>query len=287
MAGGKLIAAGALLSLLLTAVPGCSKEDPPPRRETEAVSEEILSEPVVPTPGEETKDFYDNGEECIGHEYVVVPGMTVTMDFQVRMKQSVIPDLGEKPLREEEISPEILHTPLQTWHQNHVVSRIESIYFDREELSISLWGVRIPAKKAGPEHKRGNLLFRSGTGREVVVFFPEGRDYGILLRINGHDGPRQLAELPYEKLVEHIGNPGRLSYGNREYDVERIPVAMIRYYATLVVKSAFPSDTPKKNTERDHDLEILGTPLRLTLSMNPQIDHRFHVYGPWDIWDCH
>ncbi|NLC70168.1 MAG: hypothetical protein GX751_02285 [Desulfuromonadaceae bacterium] len=293
MAGGKIFILGVLLVQFMVFVPGCSNEDPPAKVEPVSVAEITLPGPASQPGKEEKEDFYDNGEECIGHEYIVVPGMTVTMDFQVRMKKNIIADLGEKALREEEITPEIVTTTLQTWEQAGVISQIESIFFDREESTILLWGVRVPLKKTEMVSTKGQgnaptepILVNAGTSAEVALSFPPERDFGIILQIGGHGNPRELADLSYDKLIERTGGKKHLIYEDKDYAIEQIPVPLTRFYTTLALKTSFPLGSPAKTAERNYCLEILGTPLCLSLSINPQTDNRFHVYGPWDIWDC-
>lgn len=287
---------------------GCSKEEPtplvktvdytstPPRLVPSGYSKENTSRPETK---ESEENFFDTGEECLGHEYVILPGLTITLDFQFKLKNSPIPELGEKVIQEETVNLDIVRTIIQDWGKIGVIPKIESIYLDREDTTVSLWGLHTPVKKPGLEkgtHHDGSagvlsgteeVVFRAGTPEEVVVSFSRSGSYGLIQKIGGRYNARELAGLPYEKITELLGGDSRLNYQNETFPIEPILVPMINYYATLEIKTAFPSNLQAETNGYQYCLDIIGTPLCLNLSFQPKKGNRFHVTGPWEIWDCH
>ncbi|MBN1140399.1 MAG: hypothetical protein JXB25_01180 [Deltaproteobacteria bacterium] len=285
---------------------GCSKDEPPSKSKTASVAEigPALPESAPPVAvvkkeesrevKEEVPDFSDNGEECIGHEYVIRPGLTATLDFQAKIKKNTLPDLGEKVIDEQIIPSGKILVTIQEWGKIGVISQVESAYLDREDTATSFWGVRIPAKQAELARKKSKggpalgeeVLFNPQTPTQMAVSFSSERDYGLILKLGPFENPRELAKLPYEKILELAGGNGRLPYGGESFPVEQISVPVTNYYATLEIKTAFPANLKTKHDDCEYCLEVLDTPLCLSLSINPSKDNRYHVFGPWEIWDC-
>ncbi len=243
----------------------------------------------------------DNGNPCENHEYILAPGSSESLRFDVKLDYEVLhlEHLMKNMIEHDDVTV----TPLVTqWADHGIVADLQNFDIQGITVKANAWGVQvtdlIEDMKRTEEGNNQELTSLSGfigktTHYEVNII---NETQGII-SVLGRYYPDEIkvGQLLPVDIKERLGGEMALAYHFQGKDY-RMPVEQIEqektiYILTLDIGTNLPGDFAKTVQESKYSflVKIKGNKdvqVDLKLSFNNQREKMFRIGGPAQRSDC-
>ena len=290
--------------LLFIGFPGCSKgESPVQEEEKDAYAQpkesgvdatEELAGDFEESESEdfETEGLTDRGTDCKNHEYVLAPGSTETLTFELKLKREVLnfKRYEKQKVKEEDIS---IQDSLNYW-KKYINAEVESVELEVVETYTPMWAVDATELIADHLNRDKGVLTRisetHGSRTKYEIIFSLGQNLGIFSNIGGVRPETAVMKLTEDEVMEKLG--GNLSvthlYDGKNYEllVEQMDIESEIYFITINMNVSIPKNYNKKNVGCENwkivkikDQTDIKFVLKFTFNKKKK-DNRVHIFGP-------
>ena len=251
-------------------------------------------------------DVLDRGTHCRNHEYILSPGASELLKFEIKLQREVLglPHLLKNKIETEDLS---IDSSFKNWEELGITAEIDS--FDMEPLKdkINVWvaeaGELIEAMqkteeapgRSGASGRIENITgFIAKTTRFKVDFF---NDYSGVISLLGryYYTEEKVGELAESDITSRLGGSLVLNYDyeGKEYQlpVTKKEVEKTVYYLKCVLRINLPEEITGDIQGIESQLSIKirdeeTTKFVLKFSFNNE-SQEFHVAGPAITTDCY
>jgi len=250
-------------------------------------------------------DVLDRGTQCRNHEYILSPGVSELLKFEIKIQREVLElaHLLENKFEEGDVS---IESSFKNWEEQGLTTEVNS--FDIETITdkVNVWVVEAgelleeirktnQAQGSGASGSFENITgFIAKTTRFKVDFFNDY--YGVISTLGRYYYTEaKVGELVKSDMTAKLGGSMLLNYNyeGKEYQlpVMKKEVKKSVYYLNCVVRVNLPgiADKEIKGSESHFNIKIreaVETKFVLKLSFNNE-NQEFHVSGPAIAADCY
>lgn len=255
--------------------------------------------------GDTMGDVLDRGTHCRNHEYILSPGASELLKFEIKLQREVLEltHLSKKKFASEDLS---IDSSFKNWEELGITAEIDS--FDTEALKdkINVWaaeaGELIEAMRkteeapgSGASGRIENITgFIAKTTRFKVDFF---NNYSGVISLLGryYYTEEKVGELAESDITSRLGGSLVLNYDyeGKEYQlpVTKKEVGKTVYYLKCVLQISLPEEITGDIQGIESHLSIKirdeeDTKFVLKFSFDNE-NQEFHVSGPAITADCY